>query len=88
MSRGGKGGRGKKEGERERKERARDGGKEEKERRKKRREEGMNVGENAEGRSGCQNKEERAGGGDEEVGVRRTPPAPSLPQPVQARAQT
>lgn len=39
----------------------------------------MNVGENAEGRSGFQNKEERAGGGDEEVGVRRTPPAPSCP---------
>jgi hypothetical protein len=44
------------------------------------------MGENAEERSGFQNEEERVGGGDEEVGARRTPPAPSLPQPVQARS--
>lgn len=41
--------------------------------------------ENAEERSGSQNEEERVGGGDEEVGARRTPPAPSLPQSVQAQ---
>lgn len=64
----------------------RDGGKKEKRGRRGRKEEGkMNMGESAGERSGFQNEEERVGGGDEEVGARRSPPAPSLPQPVRAR---